>query len=67
MWRPLVTRAIGKLVPDYELAAELLRAWEAVGFTPEEAARRMGTKRRAVAWTEAGNAGDSPSLNTSRR
>jgi len=62
-----VKRAYDALEGEYSLAAELLRARKKAGLTQEEVARRMGTKRPAVARIESPTSGHSPSVETLRK
>lgn len=62
-----VKAAYDALEEEYTLAAELLRARKKAGLTQSEVARRMGTKRPAVARIESAKSGHSPSVNTLRK
>jgi DNA-binding XRE family transcriptional regulator len=62
-----VKAAYDALKPEYDLAAELLRARKKAGMTQEEVARRMGTQRPAIARIESPTSGHSPSVDTLRR
>ncbi|MDA8110246.1 MAG: helix-turn-helix transcriptional regulator [Betaproteobacteria bacterium] len=62
-----VKAAYDALEEEYTLAAELVRARKKAGLTQEEVARRMGTKRPAVARIESATSGHSPSVETLRK
>jgi predicted transcriptional regulator len=51
---PKVKAAYDALAPEFEIAAELLRARLRAGLSQAELARRMGTSQSAIARIESG-------------
>lgn len=62
---PRIRRAYEALAPEFELAAELVRARALAGLSQTDVAERMGTTQSAVARLESGRA--KPSLTTLQR
>jgi len=66
---PEVREQYEALAEEFALFDELVQARNAAGLTQEEVARRMGTRKSAIARLEAGGGknGHSPSVKTLRR